>query len=143
MFHVLFSVPTDPQRFLNYLKNGNKPKKGQHCPEDIYEIIENCLNLDKWKRKTFTELYSTFNDKIAALSDNYPSTPDPGSEEGTTEFGRTDSRTRSGTWRIPKQNSLSANTRCDSIITVNADPPPPYYKTSESDVFIHSKIDYV
>ena len=132
-------MPTDPQRFLKYLKNGNKPKKSQHCPDDIYEIIENCLNLDKWKRKIFSELYELFNEKIAALSDNYPSTPDLGSEEGVmTEFSR---NSRAGTWRVPKPNSL-ANTRCDSIITVN-DPPPPYFKTSESDVFLHSKIDYV
>ena len=60
----LNSVPTDTQRFLAYLKKGNKPKKSSGCPDDIYKVIQNCLDLDKWKRKRFEDLHADFVAKV-------------------------------------------------------------------------------
>lgn len=97
-------MPTDHARFIAHLKKGNKPKKGAACPDDIYDIIKTCLDLNKWDRKPFAELYAIF----ASLRDAEPEHVEKvevDKVEGVDEvFAKSPSRklSRTGTWLKPK-----------------------------------------
>ena len=120
---ISYSVPTDQQRFIAHLKKGNKPKKTQSIPDDIYDIMKICLELNKWERKTFSELLVIFNTKLEEIEK---------AEKANTKLlpRRT---SRAGTWKIPenfvkyRQETVDLfNDRSVSIVTNESEIPPPY-----------------
>ena len=116
-------VPTDQQRFIAHLKKGNKPKKTQSIPDDMYDIMKICLELNKWERKTFSELLVIFNTKLEEIEKAEKANPKL--------LPRRTSR--AGTWKIPenfvkyRQETVDLfNDRSVSIVTNESEIPPPY-----------------
>lgn len=116
-------VPTDQQRFIAHLKKGNKPKKTQSIPDDMYDIMKICLELNKWERKTFSELLVIFNTKLEEIE----------KAEKTNSKLLPRRTSRAGTWKIPesfvkyRQDTVDLfNDRSVSIVTNESEIPPPY-----------------
>ena len=115
-------VPTDQQRFIAHLKKGNKPKKTQSIPDDMYDIMKTCLEVNKWERKPFSELLVIFNSKLEEIEK---------AEKANPKLQRRTSR--AGTWKIPenfvkyrKETVDLFNDRSVSIVTNESEIPPPY-----------------
>ena len=120
---LLNLVPTDQQRFIAHLKKGNKPKKTQSIPDDMYDIMKICLELNKWERKTFSELLVIFNSKLEEIE----------KEEKANSRLLPRRTSRAGTWKIPenfvkyRQETVDLfNDRSVSIVTNESEIPPPY-----------------
>ena len=120
---ILLLVPTDQQRFIAHLKKGNKPKKTQSIPDDMYDIMKICLELNKWERKTFSELLVIFNSKLEEIE----------KEEKANSRLLPRRTSRAGTWKIPenfvkyRQETVDLfNDRSVSIVTNESEIPPPY-----------------
>ena len=62
-------------KFVEYMKNIDEesPKltKPINCPENVFEVIEKCLQIDKKERPSFVELCEDLNRVKEALQDKH------------------------------------------------------------------------
>ena len=61
------------QEVLDEVKKGYQMPKPQNCPEEIYQIMKKCWNLNPEERPSFEELFETLD-----LQTNEPNTKSTG-----------------------------------------------------------------